>query len=275
MILGISSYTFSWSVGVDKHRPENPLKELELLDAARDLGVCCLQVGDNLPLHVLSDEQLQRFKIAAQTNSIRVELGARGLNDMNLDTYIALARSLHSPLIRFVTDADTYRPTVGSITDSIKNVVKELEISGITLGIENHDRLKAKELAAIMEAVGSENVGICLDCVNSMGAGEGLDYVTDVLAPYTVNLHIKDFTIERLSHKMGFMITGTPAGKGMTDILRLLKKLDTYKRCQSAVLEQWVPWQKELSSTIQLERRWAEQGIEFLKTLPILKQAIL
>lgn len=150
----------------------------------------------------------------------------------------------------------------------IKEVLPELMESNVTLGIENHDRFKSKELAAIMDAVANDHVGICLDCVNSLGAGEGLEYVADVLAPYTVNLHIKDFMIERVTHKMGFSVAGVPAGMGMTNVPMLMEKLAPYNRCQSAVLEQWVPWQQDLSKTIQVENEWAQQGINYLKTLP-------
>ena len=51
-----------------------------------------------------------------------------------------------------------------------------------------------------------------------MGAGEGFETVSEILLPYTINLHLKDFTIRRVSHKMGMIIEGTPAGKGMLNI---------------------------------------------------------
>ena len=56
-------------------------------------------------------------------------------------------------------------------------------------------------------------VGICLDTVNSFGSLEGPEVVIETLAPYTVNLHIKDFDIRRTDHNMGFTIFGTPAGR--------------------------------------------------------------
>jgi 3-oxoisoapionate decarboxylase len=137
------------------------------------------------------------------------------------------------------------------------------------LGIENHDRLRATELEFLMETLDSPHVGICLDCVNSLGAGEGLDHVAKHLSPYTVNLHIKDFTIQRAVHSMGFTVTGAPAGKGMTNIPALLETLGHFQRCQSAVLEQWVPFQGDLTRTIKLEERWAEESLSYLKAIPL------
>ena len=105
-----------------------------------------------------------------------------------------------------------------------------------------------------MDSIADERVGICLDCVNSLGAGEGLEWVSSVLIPYTVNLHIKDFTIQRFSHKMGFTVTGSPTGKGMTNVPRLLEKLAKYDRCKSAVLEQWVTPEEKIEDTLRKEK---------------------
>jgi sugar phosphate isomerase/epimerase len=138
--------------------------------------------------------------------------------------------------------------------------------------IENHDRFRATELASIIESISHEKVGVCLDCVNSLGAGEGLQWVSDVLAPFTVNLHIKDFSIRRVSHQMGFVVTGAPAGSGMTHVPELLNKLSRYKRCTSAVLEQWVGPESKIDDTIKKEQEWAKAGIRYLRQLPEFRQ---
>ena len=43
----------------------------------------------------------------------------------------------------------------------------------LTLGIENHDRFSAGTLRGMIEAVGCDRIGVCLDTANSLGAGEG------------------------------------------------------------------------------------------------------
>jgi hypothetical protein len=67
---------------------------------------------------------------------------------------------------------------------------------------------------------------------------------------------------------MGFLITGTPAGKGMMDIERLMDQIIPFGRCQSAVLEQWVPYDGNIESTVQTERQWAKASLEYLKSMP-------
>lgn len=172
---------------------------------------------------------------------------------------------MQAPLLRFVIDCPGFEPDCGTVVKVIKNILPQLKAQNITLGIENHDRFKAKELAGIMESVGDKNVGICLDCVNSMGAGEGLEYVVDILAPYTVNLHIKDFIVNRLPHQMGFTIEGCPAGTGLINVGLLMEKVERYGRCESAILEQWVVPGHTKAATLKKEEEWAQQSINYLK----------
>jgi sugar phosphate isomerase/epimerase len=262
MILGISSYTYGWSIAATE---TEPMDEQDLIEQVQAFGLHCLQIGDNLPVHLFNDDRLANLKKETSSKKIRVEIGARGLTDENIERYIELAHYLNAPLLRFVIDGPRFEPDCEYVIGVMKNIIPELKAKGITLGIENHDRLKAKKLAHIMEAAGDERIGICLDCVNSIGAGEGLEYVSDILTPYTINLHIKDFVIKRLPHLMGFTVIGSPAGQGITDLDLLMEKISKYNRCQSAILEQWVVPENDMKETIVKERLWAQASIDFLK----------
>jgi sugar phosphate isomerase/epimerase len=265
MQLGISSYTYGWAIGTPGDRPSRYITPLDLLVKARHYGLHLVQYGDNLPLHELTGEQLRDLQQQAKEDAISIEVGARGLTEEHLFLYIQLARQLDARLLRFVIDNPRYEPGLDEVISIIKDVVPQLEKNNIYLGLENHDRLKAKEFAYIIEKVGSHQVGICLDSVNSMGAGEGLQQIVDILAPYTVNLHVKDFGIRRLPHLMGFQIDGRPAGKGMLNIPWLLEKISVFNRCQTAILEQWVVPEDSLLQSIQKEEAWAAESIQYLK----------
>lgn len=265
MQLGISTYTYGWSVGVPGDRPENPLDEQHLLDQANAFNVRLIQIGDNLPVHELSNEQLTGLKQRCEKETITLEIGARGLTDTRLEQYITIAQRLNSRLLRFVIDEPNYEPDITDIVGLLRNVAPVLERNNITLGLENHDRFLAREFADIVERVGSPNVGICLDSVNSMGAGEGLAEVVKILAPHTVNLHLKDFGIRRLPHGMGFQIDGRPAGQGMLNVPWLVEQISPYNRCQTAVLEQWVVPEDNRAATLFKEKIWAEESVKYLK----------
>jgi sugar phosphate isomerase/epimerase len=265
MVFGLSSFTYGWSLGANGSKAL--LDVFDLIQLTSRFGLHCLQIGDNAPIHSLDNEKLMMLKQAAHEHRIRLEVGARGLTEEHLDRYIGITSSLESPLLRFVIDGPGYEPDHAEIIAIIRNSLPSLKQNKITLGIENHDRFKAVDLKDIIDTLGDENVGICLDTVNSLGAGEGLEWVAKVLAPYTVNLHIKDFSIKRYPHNMGFNVTGTPAGDGMMNIPEILMILKKYNRCHSAVLEQWVPWGESHGDTVALEKVWAEQSISYLKEL--------
>ncbi len=267
MQLGISSYTYGWAVGVPGKRPENPLDEQALLDRVNTFGLRVVQIGDNLPLHELPADRLNALRKRLDSELIRLEIGARGLTEAHLQGYIGLSYRLNSRLLRFVIDAPDYAPSVDKVVSLLRNALPALERANLTLGLENHDRLLAREFADIVERVGSPNVGICLDSVNSMGAGEGLVEVVNTLAPYTVNLHLKDFGIRRLPHLMGFQIDGRPAGQGMLNIPWLLEQVSRHGRCQTAILEQWVVPEATLAETIAKEAGWAAESMDYLQTM--------
>ena len=264
MKLGISTYTYTWSVGVPGSEPEKPWDELTLVKKAAELEVDSLQIADNLPLHLMDVQRLKTLKQFASDSGIELEVGARGMTAEMLLRYLEIADLLGSSILRFVIDGPDFKPTVEEVTSIVRSAAPELEKRGIRLAIENHDRLKAREFLAILKGSQSANVGICLDSVNSLGAGEGIETITTLLAPYTYNLHIKEFIAERHPHTMGFTIEGRPVGQGQLPLAWMLDQLGS--QCQSAILESWTPPDETIEKTMAKEARWAIQSIEYLKT---------
>jgi len=269
MILGLSSYTFGWAVGVPGHAPAHPLDEHGLLDRCREYGIKLLQIGDNLPLHTFAETRLDRLAARAASEGVRLEVGARGLTLERVAEYAAIARCLDAKLLRFVIDDAEYQPRAEAVSIVLRESASVL--GGLTLGIENHDRFPAAILRTVIESSGNPCVGVCLDTANSLGAGEGLDTVVCELGALTVNLLIKDFQIARVSHLMGFTVEGRPAGAGQLDVPRLLDRLVPFQRCRTAVLELWTPPETDLSRTVVKEAGWAARSLEYLKPLFMIK----
>ena len=267
MRLGISSYTYTWAVGVPGSMPEKPMQVYELIDKAFAWNLSLVQIADNLPLENLTLSELRSLEQYASGKGVSIEMGGRGLTAGHTLKCLETAVTLGSPILRMVIDNQDFKPDLQSIISTINDFVPELKSKKIKLAIENHDRFKAREFERIINSVGSDMVGICLDSVNSMGAGEGFENVSEILAPYTFNLHIKDFSIHRVSHKMGLIIEGCPAGKGMLDIPGLLNLINSYVRCNSAILELWTPPAEKIEATIKKEAKWAEESIEYLKSV--------
>lgn len=267
MRLGISSFTYGWAIGVPGHHPQHPLGVMGLLNKALELGVHLVQVADNLPLDQLSPEELNTFQAHAVQYGISIEVGTRGIAPDHLLRYLELAQRFDSPILRVVIDTADHHPDAEEIVATLRAVIPRFEQADVRLAIENHDRFKAATLADIIDRIGSQYVGICLDTVNSFGAQEGPEAVVKVLGPLTVNLHIKDFAVIRARHNMGFTIEGRPAGQGQLDIPWLLQELNRMGRDVNAILELWTPPQERLEDTIALEDAWARSSIVYLRSL--------
>jgi sugar phosphate isomerase/epimerase len=267
MRLGIGTYTYTWAIGVPDHLPETPMDAAGVVKAANAAGLHCAQFADNLPLEKMTAEERHALAEVADQRRVAIEVGARRMTPDHLAQLIDIAAFYGSHVLRFVLDGPGYAPAVEEVVRVVREALPRLREAGVKLAIENHDRLAAEEFEEIVKRTDPDQVGICLDSVNSLGAGEAVREVTERLAPYTLNLHIKDFTVRRVSHMMGFVVEGTPAGQGMLDVPWLLEQVRAHGRCQSAILELWTPPESTPERTVAKEARWADESLRYLKPL--------
>lgn len=267
MKLGIGSFTYPWAVGIVGHAPPRALTAFDLIERAFELSVRVVQIGDNLPLDRLSIREQEALAAAARGARIDLEAGTRGIEPAHLRGYLDIALRLGSPILRVVVDTADRHPSPDEVVATLRGLLPDFERARVCLAIENHDRFPARALARIIAELGSAWVGVCLDTVNSFGALEGPEAVVEALAPWTVNLHLKDFDISRAPSQLGFTISGRPAGQGRLDIPWLLSRLRRAGRDPNAIVELWTPMSDDLERTVALETQWALESISYLRTL--------
>jgi sugar phosphate isomerase/epimerase len=266
--LGLSSYGVSWSIGMPGYPPPPaPLDHLGLLLFADEIGLKLVQIVDNLPLHALSTEQRAQVRDEANARGILIEVGTRGDLTALMAPYIELAAYFGSPILRVVPQAAAYIPTADDVIRLVRASLPAIKDHGLILAIENHEHFKAQTLADIIDAIDDPAVGICLDTVNSFGTLEMLDTIVPILAPYVVNLHLKEFTIRRMAHGLGFEVSGAPAGQGMLDVPTLLATLRAHGRQFNTIIETWMPPAASMAETAAIEQDWVRQGAAYLRTL--------
>ncbi|MHB0879129.1 MAG: sugar phosphate isomerase/epimerase family protein [Anaerolineae bacterium] len=264
MRLGIGTYSYMWAIGFEGARPERPLSAIGLLEKARQLGVHLVQVGPNLPLGALSDTDLDAFVQRAQEWGIELELGTRGIETAHLTEQVRLARRIGATLLRTIPEVGGDSPEPADIPGYLRAIRPLLEGEGVRLGLEN-GKLPAEQLRGALDAVPSPNLGVILDTVNSLAVPEGWRYVTQVLAPYTNCLHLKEFVVQRLWNMMGFTVEGRPAGQGQVDVPWLLETLRAAGAHFNVVLELWPPQQPTLAETIAMEQAWNEASVAYMR----------
>jgi len=260
MKIGVSSYTWTWAVGIEGHMPEKPLDCFDLVEKAKAHDVGVLQIADNPSLHMMGADEVDRLARTAKKEGIELEVGTRGIEPDHLMTYLDIARRTGSKIVRTITrriDADA--------VSWIKEVLPDFEREGVAIALENHDEHGSADLAGFIDRCGSAALGVCLDTVNSFAALEPPDMVVRTLAPHTLNLHVKDFDVVRVGHQLGFSIEGRAAGKGRLDIPWTVDWLASKGRNPNAILELWTPYAGTVEQTISREDEWAVESLRYLK----------
>jgi sugar phosphate isomerase/epimerase len=99
---------------------------------------------------------------------------------------------------------------------------------GLAIGVENHLDFSVEELRDLVKRVNSPNVGVIFDVGNTIGTLDDPTEAADILGPYIVATHYKDFAIEEVAR--GFRFTMVPLGCGSLRLpeitARLLKHID-------------------------------------------------
>ncbi len=262
--LGIGSFTYPWAIGVPGHPPPRPLTASGLLERAAELGVGVVQFCDNLALDRLSPADLDDVCRRARELGLSLEVGTRGIGGELLRRYLDLAGRVASPIVRTVTDTADSQPSDDKIVSALRAVAPAYQRAGVSLAVENHGRHSSPRLIEILERIDSPAVGVCLDTANSLGALERPEETVAALAPWTVNVHVKDFIVGRMSHMFGYEITGCAAGSGLLDIPAVLDVVRAAGRHLSVIVELWPPPAGRLADTIAREERWAEESVGYL-----------
>jgi sugar phosphate isomerase/epimerase len=267
MQLGLGSYACAWAIGVKGHPPPAPMDTESFVRHAAALGLRLVQIADNLPLEKASDADLHAVRDTARSAGVTIELGTRGIAPAHIQHLLDLCGFFGATLLRVVVDTAEEHPEPAEVTETIRGLLPALQRAGVRLASENHDRFPARTLAQILERIGSSQVGVCLDTVNSLGCGEGPEQVVTQLVPYTISVHVKDYVIRRAAHMMGFVVAGTPAGDGALGIPWLLEKLRAANRDPNVLLELWPEPENRMEDTIRKEEQWRRSSVQYLRTL--------
>jgi sugar phosphate isomerase/epimerase len=266
-MLGIGSYAFRWHVGIRDRFPEQPITAAAILDHAARLGVGLVQFADNLPLHTLPSDEIDALAAQAKHLGITLELGMTGCDPSLVRQYLDLADRLDVSLLRIAPTAEESAGSNARIASLFARLLPDCRAAGVVLAVENHFHLPSPRLVEIVTTVRDEVLGVCLDVANSIACQEWPKTTIDLLAPYAVNLHLKDFRIALDPHGVGGSFVGTPLGQGSFDPAIVFDVLERHGRQVNTILEHWLPWQGDFAATQALELAWLEQSVAAARAL--------
>jgi 3-oxoisoapionate decarboxylase len=264
--LGISSWTYPWAVGtVHDQQPSKLLSPQGLVHKAAELRVQVLQIADNLPLSDLTSQELESLRESAGDCGIALQVGTRGIDQSHLLEYLLLAQHLNVKLIRSMGGRPGSAAPLSVIEKNVRAVLPVFVDAGVCLALENYEAYSSSDLGRLVNVIANPSFGICLDVTNSFAAWESVDQILKNLAPGTINVHLKDFTIERTNHLMGFVCLGRPIGKGKLPLELILLRLIEFDRRPDLIVELWPPPAETLNDTVSLEQAWAEESVNYLR----------
>lgn len=263
MVPGLGSYAFRWSVGHKDRRPDTPMTAMEVLDIAHSHGLGVVQYADNLPLHKLDEAELDALAAAARAKNIALELGTQSFNAAEVRQYIGIGERIGAGILRVALDAPDAQRPVPELAADFRDLLPELKAAGIRLAIENHFNFPSRRVVEVLEHVDDDQVGVCLDVANSICAGEWPMETVEILAPHTINLHLKDYVIQPDPYGVGFSIHGAPLGTGRTDIVAVLDAVG--RRDMSVIYEHWLPWPGGFEAARAAEIEWTSESAGRLK----------
>lgn len=260
---GLSTFTYPWAIGIDGYPPPHPLTLEELFERAHTFGAQVVQISHNFPLHAFGEEELEEIKDLAQKYNLIIEIGTLGIREPHLLAYLRIAEKLDARLVRTLLDGPNDSPSLEEAEREIQAVLPHFSAKNIYLVLENYERRRSEELLVLFRKLKHPYFKFCFDTANSLGAFENPRDVLRVMAPYTINVHLKDVVSFRPPYQLGFIIEGRPLGKGTLGIEWVLDTLRTQQEV-SYIIELLTPWQGSIESTIEKETEWADESIKFL-----------
>lgn len=261
MKIGLGSYAYRWAIGFKDYQSDNSLSPIDLVDKAAQHGFGLLQIADNMPLGGLSDGDLETLATHAQSRGIDLELGTDGITNGNAQTYLEIAKKLNANLVRATLSHADLEESRAKLISSLKNVTGAYAEAGVTLALENHFLLSSDTLIDIVQGVNHPALGICLDVANSIASKEWPETTIATLAPFTVNLHLKDYRFEIDPYGVGFKAVGAPLGEGELDIQNVFDTLKQANKQVNVILEHWLPKATVEREGLGMEDVWTRESL--------------
>ena len=140
--------------------------------------------------------------------------------------------------MRCVLGGDPERPQIEMHIDNMIKAVRGIRSRiarlGIKLAVENHGGdLQAREMKMMVEAVGTDVMGVCLDSGNPVWMLEDPHMTLEMLIPYAETSHVRDSAVWKVPE--GIAVRWVNMGEGNVDIDGWIQKFVAAKPgCRSS-----------------------------------------
>ena len=262
-MIGLGTYAYFWQ---HSDRAPEPLTLIGAFEDTRAQGARLFQICDYAPLDEMTDAELHDAARAARDLGVAIELGTKGIVPEHLSRYLHLAEIFGARLVRSMLYGPDSRPTAAQAETWLRSSIRAYECAGVALALETYEQVATSDLLGVIERVGSDALGVCLDPANVVARLENPKACVEQSARRVKNVHVKDFAFARQPGWVGFTYSGTAMGSGLHDYAHLLQTVRPRERGINEIVEHWLPWQDDAETTIRTEREWTRITLEYLRS---------
>lgn len=163
--------------------------------------------------------------ICPSSSGFNAKLGSA---EEQITQQLKLARMMGATSLRAVVGGFKERPDIEMHAQNLGRVLKgmrsKIRDTGIKIALENHGGdFQAREMKALVEDVGFDTLGICLDSGNPLWMMEDPHLTLELLGPYTIVSHVRDTALWRVPE--GVAVRWVNMGDGNVDIDGWIRKL--------------------------------------------------
>ena len=168
--------------------------------------------------------QLAHGSVCPSSKSFNPQLGTL---EAQVTRALKISQIFGAKCMRCILGGDPERPQIEMHVDNMIKAVRALRSrivdSGVKLAVENHGGdLQAREMKMMIEAVGKDVMGVCLDSGNPVWMLEDPHFTLETLIPYAETCHVRDSAVWKVPE--GIAVRWVNMGDGNVDIDGWIKK---------------------------------------------------
>src|SRR3954465_1002301 len=184
--------------------------------------------------------QLAHGSVCPSSRSFNPELGTL---EFQVTRALKASQIFGASCMRCILGGDPERPQIDMHIDNMVKAVKGLRSrivdSGVKLAVENHGGdLQAREMKMMIDAVGRDIMGVCLDSGNPVWMLEDPQMTLEVLIPYAETCHVRDSAVWKVPE--GIAVRWVNMGDGNVDIDGWIRKFIQAKPGMPIIFENLV-----------------------------------
>jgi len=217
----------------------------QLLDYAASQGLDNVHFSERGNFASLEPDYLKQLRQHADELHLDVEVGMGSFNrfagsfrtewgsgEQQLTDMIGAATIMGSPVVRCFMGMEADRVGAVPFREQLDECVRTLRAAapvardaGVKIAVENHGGvdLLGRELRWLIETVGPDAIGACLDTGNPAYGGEDPLLSTELLTPYAVTSHVRDTRI--WEDERGAQAQWAPLGQGNVDLAAIVSTI--------------------------------------------------